>query len=137
MSTTHTTVGDIASSPVRTTPPEESVTEIAKTLFEEGIGSVVVADDGEPIGIITESDVVALVANGADCTSVSAASAMSDSLITIEPDVRLEDAAHRMKEHEIKKLPVVGEEGLIGMVTTTDLATHFPQYHPRGEQWTP
>ena len=96
-----------------------------------------VVENGAPTGIITETDVVVLVARDDwdPIGNVHVSEIMSTPLITVESSERLETAATTMQTSEIKKLPVIDSDELVGIVTTTDIAHYFPKYHPQAEDW--
>lgn len=134
MGNKYVTVNDVMTSP-RTITSDTTLIEAARQLIDEGIGSLVIIEDDDPIGIITETDVVALVAQGEGIGSIRVSEIMSTPLVTIEPSERLDTAATTMKDYDIKKLPVVDGDDLIGMVTTTDISQYLPKYHPQSENW--
>jgi acyl dehydratase/CBS domain-containing protein len=124
---------------VETVAPAATVSEAARLLHDRDVGSVIVVDDGIA-GIVTESDVVSLVATGGDPDETPVETVMSTPVYTVEADESVVVAAQRLRKHRIKKLPVVdgsGEAGtgdeLVGIVTTTDLAHFLPHvrwHHP-------
>jgi acyl dehydratase/CBS domain-containing protein len=130
------TVEDVMSSPVETVAPEATGTEAAKALREARVGSLVVCEDGEPVGIVTESDVVEMLAENVDADSVTVRDVMSGDLVTVECDTGLEDAAVLLAEHDIRRLPVLDGDELVGIVTATDLSYYLPHLSRRGEGWT-
>jgi CBS domain-containing protein len=87
------------------------------------IGSVVVTNKGEPVGIVTEGDVSRAVAVGVNTKSATLKSLIKRKLITTTSDVRLEEAAGLMSTADVKKLPVVEGGQLIGIVTQTDIVS--------------
>jgi len=116
-------ITEVMTSPARTVSRELSVAAAARVLWNERIGSLVVTDErGTPSGIVTESDVVRGVGAGHDPEAMTVAELMTASVVTIEATGTVRDASARMREHGIKKLPVVEDDVLVGMVTTTDLA---------------
>lgn len=124
----HLSVSDVMTGTVRTTTPAETMAGVATRLREEGIGSLIVVDptSDELTGIVTESDIVRLVAAGAaGATTVS--EMMSSDVITIAPDASIHDAARLMREHSIRRLPVVEGGELVGMLTTTNLVHYLPR----------
>ncbi|MFC6864088.1 CBS domain-containing protein [Halomicroarcula sp. GCM10025817] len=124
-------VRDVMTAPARTATRDTTIAAAASLLRDEGIGSLVVEADGEPVGIVTESDVVAVTAEGGDATALTAGDVMSQTLVTIRPDASIEAAVERLRSHGIKKLPVVDDGVLVGIVTTTDLSNYIPQLaHP-------
>jgi CBS domain-containing protein len=125
MTDSDTPVRDIMNDPVRQIDPDETVAAAARTLTDEGIGSLVVGDD--PIqGILTEGDIVESVANDADPREAVVADLMSDPVVTIRPDESVAEAGERMGNNGVKKLPVTEDGRVVGIVTTTDLATFLP-----------
>jgi CBS domain-containing protein len=121
-----TNVEALMTSPVETIAPDASVAEAARILTEEGIGSLVVGDE-QLTGIVTESDIVASVAEETD-PSTPVSELMSDPVVTIQRTDSLQVAAERMGHNGVKKLPVVDDGAAVGIITTTDLALHLPEY---------
>jgi len=110
----HVTVEEVMSRPVATVDAETPVTGAARRLYDEGIGSLIVEADGEPAGIVTETDVVGLVARE-ESASVPVGEIASGSLTTIEGTARIEEAAERMRRGNIKKLPVTDDGTVVGV----------------------
>ncbi|MFQ3319731.1 MAG: CBS domain-containing protein [Natronomonas sp.] len=121
-----TNVEELMTSPVETVSPDASLAEAARILTEKGIGSLVVGEDRLE-GIITESDIVAAVGEELDPTT-HVSELMSDPVVTIQRHETLRAAAERMGHNGVKKLPVVENGAAIGIITTTDLALHLPNY---------
>ena len=119
-------VRDVMRSPAKTISPDVSVIEAAQRLRDEDIGSLVVEDDGNCVGIITESDIVAVTAAEGDTRALSVGDVMAEALVTVSPDVNIETAVERLQTNNIKKLPVVEDGTLVGIVTTTDLSDYIP-----------
>jgi acyl dehydratase/CBS domain-containing protein len=120
------TVEEVMRSPVETIGPDESARAAATRLFEQGIGSLVVCDNGRPVGIVTDVDISQLVSVGKDPETTTVDEVMGTPLVSIDCAAQIEDAAERMREHNIKRLPVVEREEVVGIVTTTDLANYLP-----------
>jgi CBS domain-containing protein len=120
------TVEELMTAPVETVSPDATLAAAARTLNAKGIGSLVVGENRLD-GIITESDVVAAVGEELDpSTPVSAL--MTDPVVTIRRTETLRAAAERMGHNGVKKLPVVEDGAAIGIITTTDLALHLPNF---------
>lgn len=126
------TVETAMSGAVATVTPETTAESAANLLRRREVGSLVVAVDDEVRGIVAESDFVALVGEKADPTTPVSAF-MSAPVVTIAPDTALADAATTMREEGVKKLPVVADDDLVGIVTTTDLAHFLPRYRTEVE----
>ncbi len=84
-------------------------------------GSLVVMIKGKPAGIVTEGDISRALSEGANPDKLQIKKIMSKGLITISPEKRVEEAAKLMAEKQIKKLPVVENGALVGIVTQTDI----------------
>lgn len=120
-------IGAVMTTPVETVAPSESARAIATTLTENVFGSLVVCENGQPVGIVTYSDVTALVSEGLDPDSAPVEAFMSTPLVTVHEDESIDEAAKRMREHQIKRLPVVdGDDEIVGIVTSTDLSHYVP-----------
>lgn len=111
---------------VKTVRPEDTVKDAAKIMNELRIGSlVVVSGTGEVVGILTERDILTdVVATGKSADEVKISEIMTPNIVTITPDRTLEEAADIMTENKIKKLPVVYEGRLVGIITATDLIAY-------------
>ncbi|WP_336337563.1 CBS domain-containing protein [Haloarcula brevis] len=125
-------VREIMRTPVKTIGPDAPVIEAAKRLRDEDIGSLVVEADGTCVGIITESDIVAVTAAEGDTRALSVGDVMAEALVTIGPDADIETAVDRLRTNNIKKLPVVEDGSLVGIVTTTDLSDYIPHLSRTG-----
>jgi len=119
-------ISDVMTPMIETVPPDISAREVATLLYTEGIGSLVVVRDGGPVGIVTESDMVRLLAQKEDAESLTAADCMSAPVITIDITDSIELAVELFREHNVKKLPVTDDGELVGIVTTTDLSYYLP-----------
>lgn len=126
MSEKETPVEEIMSSPVETVSRDTSITEAAKLLRKESIGSLVV---GEEIieGIVTETDIVGAVGEELDLSATPLEEIMTDPVVTVRPHEAVHVAGERMGHNAVKKLPVTKGGEPVGIVTTTDLAHFFPR----------
>ena len=116
-------VENLARSDVVTASKDESVENLASMMDDHSVGSVVIADDDEPVGIVTDRDLtIETIAAGESPDGVTAADVMSSDLCTIEPDEGFYRATELMSEHGIRRLPVVDSSGqLEGIITVDDL----------------
>jgi CBS domain-containing protein len=120
-------VRDVMSSPPVTISPDATLRDAIEVMLRNRVGSAVVVD-GTPVGIITRSDVLRAAYHVAESlASIPVARGMSDELVTTSPDRSVRSALELMKAHDIKKLPVVEEFDLVGVVTVTDIAQHSPE----------
>lgn len=118
-------VGDIMETDIVTAPADTSLRTVVERMLRQDIGSVIVTRDDLPAGIITETDVlVGGYRSGAPFAEISAEAVMTTPLITITEGATTRKAVERMQDNGIKKLPVVDELDLIGILTMTDLVHH-------------
>jgi predicted transcriptional regulator len=113
-------VKDVMTRSVRTIGTESSITDAAKSMAKWKIGALVITKGSTPIGMITEGDISRSVAKGMrpDTKLVSFA---KRKLITISQDEKLEVAAKAMSDSGVKKLPVMEDGKLVGIITQTDV----------------
>jgi CBS domain-containing protein len=116
-------VGDIMHTEVKTAEAEDTFADVAKVMRSNGISSVVVLEPGGKLaGIVTERDIVNLVAAGGDPHSVKVVHGMTRRhLETIEPKVDIAEAVDRMVTLNIRHLPVVDRGKVIGILSIRDL----------------
>jgi CBS domain-containing protein len=108
---------------VVTAPPERSVREIAEMMRERNVGSVVLIDDQRPVGFLTDRDLtVSVLADGRDLGD-HAADHASTPVITASAEMQVEEAAELMVRHGVRRLVIVDDERLIGILTLDDIAS--------------
>ena len=115
-------VKDIMSRNIKTIGLNSSVFEAAKSMAKWKIGALVITDGASPIGIITEGDISRIVARGSD-PGMTPVSVAKKRLVTIPPGERVEVAAKTMAEKGVKKLPVMDDGRLVGIITQTDIVS--------------
>jgi CBS domain-containing protein len=107
---------------VRTAGLWDTAQEIAVLMNKHQIGCVIIVDEEQPVGIVTERDIMKrVVSKGIAPDSLKAVDIMSKPLITATPNMPAGDATKVMLKWNIKKLPVAEEGRLVGVVTLTDL----------------
>ena len=100
-----------------------SVVEAARIMREEHIGSLPVTDDEKLVGMITDRDITTrVVAEAADPNRMSVGDVYSRDLISVESDKDLEETLQLMARHQVRRLPVVENGGLVGIVAQADIA---------------
>jgi CBS domain-containing protein len=100
-----------------------SVVEAARLMRDEHIGSLPITDDEELVGMITDRDITTrVVAEAADPKVTSVGDVVSRDLISVEPDEDLEEAVQLMASHQVRRLPVVENGRLVGIVAQADVA---------------
>lgn len=115
-------VSDIMSSPVVTIDSKARANDAARVMVEKNIGSVVVIREGRPWGIITERDIIErVVAPGRDSNQLRIADITSSPLICINKDAPILDAIRVMRSHNIRRLAIITNGILEGLVTERDV----------------
>ncbi len=108
---------------VSTADPETTLEEIATIMRNDDVGAVPIIEDDELIGIVTDRDIVLrCIAEGHDPSAIRALDILSESIETIGPDTDIKEAAKLMSSKQIRRLPVVENGHLIGMLSIGDLA---------------
>jgi CBS domain-containing protein len=107
----------------RSIGPSVSVVEAARLMREGDIGSLPITDDETLVGMITDRDITTrAVAEAADPTQTSVGEVCSHDLISVEPDQDLDEALQLMARHQVRRLPVVENGRLVGIVAQADIA---------------
>jgi signal-transduction protein with cAMP-binding, CBS, and nucleotidyltransferase domain len=123
-------VKDYMSARMVTINKQQSVLDVAKRMTERNVSSVVITDDKDRIvGILTERDIVRSVTNGVEASRASASSLMTHPVVSIEPDLSIEDAARIMAQKKVRHLMVQdpSSQQVIGIITLTDFARYIKQ----------
>ena len=116
---------------------KKSVLDIAKKMFAENISSVAITDDeGEIIGILTERDMMKVIANELPPSGISAMNLMSFPIVTVKRKAPIEEAAKIMATKKIRHLIVEDTYGkdVVGIITSTDLARYLKQKSKTNEE---
>ena len=118
------TVSDIMRHEVVTASLETPVHEVATTMRDENVGSVVVVEGDEPVGLITDRDIaIRIAADQLDAEEMDAERMMSTDPVTVEADTGLFELSTRLCNEGVRRMPVVDDDGaLVGIVTLDDLA---------------
>ena len=114
-------VKDIMKHQVVTVNSSMSVMDTAKIMDDAGIGCVVVIENNIAVGIVTERDFVKKVVSRGIPMTTPIKQVMSSPLIVVNPEENIWEVAELMKQRRIHKVPVVHQNMLVGIVTTTDL----------------
>jgi CBS domain-containing protein len=121
-----TTVREIMTKNVINMQIGTTLEEAARAMRERDIGNVVVAEDERLVGLVTDRDIVIrAVADGMDPTTTTLGSVASRDIIAVQPDDTAQAAALLMREQAIRRVLVVDEQGLCGILSIGDLATEI------------
>src|SRR5665647_249509 len=117
-------VRDVMTSSVDWVTPDTSVVEVAQLMKKDDVGSIPICKGNKLIGIITDRDIVLkVVAAGGNTTdNMSAKDIMSTDIISVSADQDVHEAANLMSMNQIRRLPVLENDQLVGIVAIGDLA---------------
>ena len=116
------TIADVLTPDPVTIDASQTVREAAELMRSGDIGDVVVVEDGRPVGIVTDRDLVVRVLATGGSPDDPVRQACSADLVTTAPGDSLESASRLMREHNVRRLPVVEDGSLVGIVSIGDLA---------------
>jgi CBS domain-containing protein len=104
--------------------PDATIRDVAQRMSEDGIGSVLVIEDGQLAGIITDRDLVTKgIARGLDAATEAVGPIASVDVVTATPEMSVRDAANLMADHQVRRLPVLDNAGrVVGIVSMQDVA---------------
>jgi CBS domain-containing protein len=107
----------------RTVSPSDTIVDAARVMNEADIGDVIVTEGDEVKCIVTDRDIVVrAIAEGRDPQSTAVSDVCTPSIETIEPSASVDDALRKMRDADIRRLPVVEDGRPVGIVSLGDLA---------------
>ena len=109
--------------------PGPPVFEIAKLMRDQDIGSVPVGENDRLVGMVTDRDIVCRgIAEGRDCSTMTAGSVMSSGIVYCRESEELDDAVRIMEQHQIRRLPVINEDKrMVGILSLGDISHMAPR----------
>jgi CBS domain-containing protein len=117
-----------------TVPATATVADAARLMREQHIGDVLVTDNSHIRGIVTDRDIaVRAVAEGKDPSKTKVGDIASTDLVTASPDDSIEDAARKMRDKALRRIPVVEGDQPVGVVSLGDLAMERDSDSPLAE----
>ncbi|WP_222918331.1 CBS domain-containing protein [Natrinema sp. SYSU A 869] len=115
-------IGKLGPQDVVTTSPDSQLEEITAMLEEENVGSIVVTEDDEPIGMITDRDAALAIHDHDDVGSVSVEDVMTENPVTVHEDDDPITISEAIRDNNVRRFPVVDDDGkLAGIATLDDL----------------
>jgi CBS domain-containing protein len=116
-------VRELMTTDITTAELGTTLEEIATIMRHEDVGAVPIVDDDEVVGIVTDRDIVVrCVAEGGDPGESTAEDVVTEGLVTVSADSDVQEAVELMSRHQIRRLPVVREGRLEGMISLGDVA---------------
>jgi len=122
-------VREVMSSPVIEAEEHETAEDAAKKMMKYGVGAIIVTGQrGEPVGIVTKTDLVnKVIAKNLKPNEVKLKDIMSTPLQTIDPDARIEEALRKMNKLKVNRLAVIYKNRLAGLVSIKDILRVTPE----------
>jgi CBS domain-containing protein len=111
--------------------PETTLDLVAKLMVQKNCGEIPVVDRSDhPVGVVTDRDIVCrIVAEGKNPMAHTAAECMSQPVVTVRASAKLEDVLSAMEKHQIRRVPVVDEQGCCaGIIAQADVARVGPEH---------
>jgi CBS domain-containing protein len=134
-------VGEVMTRGVEFVPADATIQDAATTMAEHDIGAVLVGSAERAAGILTDRDIILrVVVDGRNPAELRVGDAMSSTLFTCRADDPIEAALEEMAERQVRRLPVLDDEGvLVGIVARSDLlhAIAGPEAAPGGSRTEP
>src|SRR6188508_153893 len=115
-------IRDVMTPNPRTVRPEDTTQSAAQIMRDEDTGAVPVVDNGRAVGMVTDRDIVVRAVADGSQLSRPVREIVTSAVVTATPDMSTREAAQLMSEHQIRRLPVVDGERLVGIVSLGDLA---------------
>ena len=123
----HFSVKEIMNPNVVSLTPEATLKEASELMAKQKIGSVVIIDDGNPVGIITERDFATKVVLQSFSSETKVSEVMSSPVIHVTSDQSVADIIDIMANKDIRKVPVIDDGKVLGMITGTEFLRLFVQ----------
>ena len=127
-------VKDIMHADVKTAPAGDTFAAVASVMHDNAISSVVITYGPRPVGIVTERDLVNLVAAGLDPRATQVGDRMTTNLDTVNSRTDVAEAAEHMARLRIRHLPVVEDANLVGIISIRDLTNWAVQELTSGSE---
>jgi len=118
-------VGDYMSKNLITIDEDATMYDAVQMMLDNKIHGLLVTDDDKLKGIITSYDVLIIMEKGKSSKNTSVKEAMSSDIVYVTPEDKIITAVNKMLENDIRRLPVIDNGRLVGIITTTDIVTAF------------
>lgn len=106
--------------------PDTNMVEVAQLMQKHNVGSIPVYDNGQVVGIVTDRDIVVRnVAHGKSPKDTKVQDVMSSQVTTVSPDMEIDEVTRIMAEQQIRRVPVVDNNQIVGMLALGDIASDF------------
>jgi CBS domain-containing protein len=115
-------IRDVMTPDPRCVTPNDSITDAARIMRDEDTGAVPVVENGKPVGILTDRDIVIRVVAEDGQLNRPVREIVTSGVLSASPDMSTREAAELMSEHQIRRLTVIENDRLVGIVSLGDLA---------------
>ncbi|MDY6779354.1 MAG: CBS domain-containing protein [Halobacteria archaeon] len=115
---------------VVTVTPDETAVEVAETMKEENVGSVIVVEDETPVGIVTDRDLaMQIIAGDREANETETRDVMTRDLVTVDADDEISDLIETLGDAGVRRMPVVDGGEIAGIVTLDDIVVLLATEH--------
>jgi CBS domain-containing protein len=115
-------VNEIMTRNIVTLNPQETIQEAAQLMNQHNIGAIPVVENGEVCGVITDRDITIRATSSGLPTNTPVSRCMTEGITVVKPDMDIHEAANLMAREQIRRLPVVENNQVVGMLAIGDLA---------------
>jgi CBS domain-containing protein len=115
-------IRDVMTPNPRTVALDDSIQNAARIMRDEDTGAVPVVENGRPVGIVTDRDIVIRGVADGNQANRAVRDVVTNTLVSVTPDMSTREASELMSEHQVRRLPVVENDRLVGIVSIGDLA---------------
>ena len=115
-------IRDVMTPNPRTVTPDDTIQSAARIMRDEDTGAVPVVENGRPVGMITDRDIVVRAVADGGQVSRSIRDIVTTGVVCVTPEMSTREANELMSEHQVRRLPVVENDRLVGIVSIGDLA---------------
>lgn len=122
-------VGDVMAKGIVTISPDDTVKSACELMSKHDLSGLTVMDEGKLVGMLTQGDLVPMVAEGKDPSKTKVEKIMGTKLAKIGPDADISEAAKLMVKKKVKRLPVLKKRKLVGVITQADIVRISPSVY--------
>jgi CBS domain-containing protein len=126
-------IRDVMTPNPRTVAPGDSIQNAAQIMRDEDTGAVPVVENGRPVGIVTDRDIVVRAVADGGQPNRTVGEIVTGSVVCATPGMSTREASQLMSDHQIRRLPVVENDRLVGIVSIGDLAVKEGRDHRTGD----
>lgn len=122
-------VGDVMSKGIITVSPGDNVKKACEIMSKHDLSGLTVVEKGKLAGMLTQGDLVPMIAAGKDPSKIKVKDIMGKKLVKIDPSADVSEAAKLMVQKKVKRLPVLKKGKLVGVITQTDIVRISPSVY--------